>query len=448
MASSSPFITLDLNMPITFDEKSKLVLEILENSPENIFLTGNAGTGKSTLLDHFRNSTNKNIVVVAPTGVAAVNIKGETIHSFFGFAPNITPEKAALDAKHTKKGKIYNALEILVIDEISMVRADLLDSIDAFLRSSRRINLPFGGVKLIMVGDLHQLPPVVTNMEKEALSTMYETPYFFSSNVFTGLFNSLFSQLKFVELQNIYRQKEKNFVELLNKIRNKQTTEKDIERLNNQVVGEGDFIEDYIILTAINDQADKINESRLSQIDGPTFSFRASTTGDFKSGQAPAADLIVLKTGARVMLLNNDTQGRWINGTVGTLFRAQSDAIYVKIDGGGVEKIEPVTWKSFKTVFNQETAALESNEVGSYKQMPVRLAWAITIHKSQGKTFEKVAIDMGRGAFAHGQTYVALSRCTTLSGLKLLRPISEESIIMDPRVIDFLDRLRQQVESL
>ncbi len=435
-------------MAITFDEKSKLVLDVMEKSSEHIFLTGNAGTGKSTLLEHFRNSTAKNIAVVAPTGVAAVNIKGETIHSFFGFPPNITPDKATLEAKSTKKSKIYNALQILIIDEISMVRADLLDSIDAFLRSARKRNLPFGGVKLIMVGDLHQLPPVVTSMEKEALDALYQTPYFFSSQVFGELFDGLYSQLKFIELQNIYRQKEKNFVELLNKIRNKQTSEKDIEKLNNQVISEGDFIEDYIILTAINDQADKINQSRLDQIEGPTFSFRAIRSGDFSAGQAPAADLIVLKTGARVMLLNNDTQGRWINGTVGTLFRAQTDSIYVKIDGGEVEKIEPVTWKSFKTVFNPEKATLETNEVGSYNQMPIRLAWAITIHKSQGKTFEKVAIDLGRGAFAHGQTYVALSRCTTLSGLKLLRPISEQSIIMDSRVLDFLDRLRQQVEPL
>ncbi len=435
-------------MSITFDKKSKTVLEIMENSPENIFLTGNAGTGKSTLLEHFRNTSEKNIAIVAPTGVAAVNIKGETIHSFFGFSPNISPEKASQDAKSTKKSKIYNALQILVIDEISMVRADLFDSIDAFLRSARKKDIPFGGVKVIMVGDLHQLPPVVTYAEKDALASMYATPYFFSSNVFVGLFNSLFSQLKFVELQNIYRQKEKNFVELLNKIRNKETTDKDLENLNRQVISDGDFIEDYIILTAINAQADKINDLRLNQIEGPTFSFRATTTGHFSAGQAPAADLIVLKTGARVMLLNNDPLGRWINGTVGTLFRAQSDFVYVKIDGGEVEKIEPVTWKSFKTVFNKEKASLETNEVGSYKQMPIRLAWAITIHKSQGKTFEKVAIDLGRGAFAHGQTYVALSRCTTLSGLKLIQPINEQSIIMDPRVTDFLNRLRLQVEPL
>ncbi len=435
-------------MSLTFDEKSKAVLEIMENGQEHIFLTGNAGTGKSTLLDHFRNSTMKNIAVIAPTGVAAVNVRGETIHSFFGFAPNITPDKATLDAKRTKKSKIYNTLDILVIDEISMVRADLFDSIDAFLRSARKRDIPFGGVRIIMVGDLHQLPPVVTYVEKDALAAMYETPYFFSSRVFNDLFGGLYSQLKFIELDKIYRQKEKNFVELLNKIRNKETTVKDIEKLNNQVVGEGDFIEDYIILTAINDQADKINQTRLDQIEGPTFSFRAIRSGDFSEGQAPAAELIVLKTGARVMLLNNDPQGRWINGTVGTLFRAQSDVVFVKIDGGELERIEPVTWKSFKTVFNPEKAALETNEVGSYNQMPIRLAWAITIHKSQGKTFEKVAIDLGRGAFAHGQTYVALSRCTTLSGLKLIRPISEESIIMDARVIDFLRRLRQQVDSL
>ncbi len=427
---------------INFDRKSLQVLDLLENKNEHVFLTGNAGTGKSTLLDHFRNHTKKNIAVVAPTGVAAVNVRGETIHSFFSFPPNITPEHAAYTAKKTKKTKIYLALEILIIDEISMVRADLLDSIDSFLRSVRKTNLPFGGVRLIMVGDLHQLSPVVTNSEQESLAKLYPSPYFFSSRVFGKLLDGLYSQFIFIELQTIYRQTDKVFIDILNRLRNKQTTSEDLRRLNQRLAEEGDFLDDHILLTAINDQADKINELRLNQISGPHYSFHATVSGDFSLKQSPAADTVLVKTGARVMLLNNDPDNRWINGTLGTLHKAETNYVYVKIDGGSTEKIEPVTWTTYQTVFNSEKQILESHEVGSFRQLPLRLAWAITIHKSQGKTFDKVAIDLGRGAFAHGQTYVALSRCTSLSGLKLIRPLEEQSIIMDTRVIDFLKSLR------
>lgn len=432
-------------MSLSLDDHYLKILDSMENSPEHIFLTGNAGTGKTTLLDYFRTNTKKNLAVVAPTGVAAVNARGETIHSFFGFAPSITIERAREEGAGTKKGKIYKALEVLIIDEISMVRADLLDCIDNFLRIARRKDLPFGGVRLIMVGDLFQLPPVVTNDEKQAIESMYETPFFFSSNVFRSLFEGLYKQLRFLELTTIYRQSEQKFVGLLNRIRNKEATEEDINSLNMQVISESDCLDNFIILTSINEQANRINQAKLDQIDGPTYTFRSTRQGNFAPQYAPADDTIFLKTGARVMLLNNDTQDRWINGTIGTLYRVEGGVAYVKIDNGDVEKVEPFTWKSFKTVFNQDKKALETEEVGSFKQLPLKLAWAITIHKSQGKTFDKVAIDFGRGAFAHGQTYVALSRCTNFSGIKLLRPITGDSIIMDNRVVTFLENLRQSV---
>ena len=430
-------------MPINLDENSTQIIQEIENSWENIFLTGNAGTGKSTLLDHFRNTTKKNIAVVAPTGVAAVNVRGETIHSFFLFPPNVDSERAKSEAKKTKNAKLYKALDTLVIDEISMVRADLLDSISIFLQTVRKSNEPFGGVQVVMVGDLHQLPPVVTRDEQEALNNLYRSPYFFSSNVFGSLTDGLYKKIKFFELTTIYRQTEREFIDILNRVRNKQTTDEDLERLYRCRTEGEEFLDGYIYLTAINEQADRINQFKLNEIEGQSIFFKGITIGNFSDKQFPAADQLELKTGARVMLLNNDPQDRWINGTLGTLFQIRSDHVLVKLDNGELETVEPVTWTSYKTRLNPETFALESTEVGSFKQMPLRLAWAITIHKSQGKTFERVAIDLGRGAFAHGQTYVALSRCTSLKGLKLVRPIDKSSIIMDDRVITFLKNIKQ-----
>jgi ATP-dependent DNA helicase PIF1 len=430
-------------MPLILDKKTLEIISEIENSYENVFLTGNAVTGKSTLLDHFRNTTKKNIAVIAPTGVAAVNVKGETIHSFFHFPPNIDLERAKMEAKKTSKGKIFKALETLVIDEVSMVRADLLDCISVFLQTVRKNKQPFGGVQVVMVGDLHQLPPVVTRNEQEAINGLYPSPYFFSSNVFTGLTDGLYKQIKFFELSTIYRQTERDFIDILNRVRNKQTTQADLDRLNQCLTAGEEFLDDYIYLTAMNEQADKINQFKLNEIEGQSIFFKGTTTGSFPENQFPAADQLEMKTGARVMLLNNDPNGRWINGTVGTLFQIRSDHVLVKLDNGEMEVVEPVTWMSYRTRLNPETMTLESQEVGSFKQIPLRLAWAITIHKSQGKTFEKVAIDLGRGAFAHGQTYVALSRCTSLRGLKLVRPLDQSSIIMDDRVIAFLNNIKQ-----
>jgi ATP-dependent exoDNAse (exonuclease V) alpha subunit len=430
-------------MSIIIDSKFKSVLEELENTWDHVFLTGNAGTGKSTLLDLFRSKTKKNLAVVAPTGVAAVNVQGETIHSFFLFPPNITTERARTEAKKTRNAKLYRTLQTLIIDEISMVRADLLDSINIFLQTVRKNKQSFGGVQVIMVGDLHQLPPVVTQEEQEAINSLYQSPYFFSSNVFMSLTDGLYRQIKYFELEKIYRQDDQCFVEILNRVRSKQITQEDLEVLNRcQVDGDG-WLEDHVYLTAINNQADKINQFKLNEIEGPTICFQGIATGSFPEKQFPAANSLEVKTGARVMLLNNDPNDRWINGTTGMLMKIRSDHAMVRLDSGETEVIEPVTWNSYKTRLNPETMALESFEVGSFKQMPLRLAWAITIHKSQGKTFDKVAIDLGRGAFAHGQTYVALSRCTTLKGLKLIRPLSESSIIMDDRVVSFLKNIKQ-----
>ena len=323
-----------------------------------------------------------------------------------------------------------------------MVRADLLDCIDIFLQTIRKMRVSFGGVRIIMVGDLHQLPPVVTPTERAAIFSLYQSPYFFSSHVFQKLVSGLYTQIIFVELQKIYRQKDPILISLLNRIRTKQTIPEDIDILN-QCLIDSESIDDHILLTTINETADKVNEMRLAEIDGPLHVFHATVVGDFTEKQSPAASDLSLKTGAKVMLLNNDPAGRWINGTVGTLYKVTKEEVYVKLENGELETVEPVTWNSYKTRFNEEENKIESFEVGSFKQLPLRLAWAITIHKSQGKTFQKVAIDFGRGSFAHGQTYVALSRATSLRGLKLIRPLTMESIIVDEVVLEFLNYINK-----
>lgn len=423
------------------DIETKQVLNFLHAGSEHVFLTGNAGTGKTTLINTFKSESDKNIVTVAPTGVAAVNAGGETIHSFFGFPPNTTVEKAIYEAKKTRKAKLYNSLEILIIDEISMVRADLLDAIDIFLQTVRRHKISFGGVRVIMVGDLHQLPPVVTNYEREAIFAVYKSPYFFSSQCFQKLISGLYKQIVFFELKTIYRQTDKKFIDILNRVRTNSVEESDLDTLNSCLV-DSESLDDYILLTTINDTADKVNEIKLNEIPGVLHVYHAQSIGEFQEKQAPAAKELRLKTGAKVMLLNNDPDNRWINGTVGTILKVMDDEVMVKLQNGEIETIGPHTWTAYKTKFLESENKIESIEVGSFKQLPLRLAWAITIHKSQGKTFEKVAIDFGRGAFAHGQVYVALSRATKLSGLKLLRPLNKDGIIVDVDVLDFLKNLK------
>ncbi len=423
------------------DPKAQTVLDFLLNGTEHVFLTGNAGTGKTTLINKYRRACEKNLSVVAPTGVAAVNVSGETIHSFFGFAPNITTDKAVYEAKKTRKSKLYQALEVLVIDEISMVRADLLDCIDVFLQTVRHQKITFGGVRVIMVGDLHQLPPVVTTNEREAIANAYSSPYFFSSKCFQKLMSGLYKQIVFFELETIYRQTDKKFVDILNRVRVNEHTESDLEVINSCLI-DTESIDDHILLTTINETADRINEQKLNEISGQLHVFHATTTGNFNEKQSPASPSLSLKTGARVMLLNNDPDNRWINGTTGVIYKILDKEVLIKLENGELEKVTSHTWTAYKTKFVETENKIETEEVGSFKQLPIRLAWAITIHKSQGKTFSKVIVDFGRGAFAHGQVYVALSRATSLKGLRLSRPLSPSSIMIDSAVTDFLKQVK------
>lgn len=404
---------------------------------ENVFITGRAGTGKSTLLSYFREHSLKKIVVLAPTGVAAVNVKGQTIHSFFGFLPDITIQK--VKKKKEDGQSLYKKLEIIVIDEISMVRADLLDCVDKFLRlNGNNPQKPFGGVQMVFIGDLYQLPPVVTGAEKEIFKTRYESPYFFSAEVFDAF------EMEFVELEKIYRQKDDDFIHLLNAIRNRSHTSEDFSLLNTRHDADFEPQEDlYISLTTTNALADERNSKKLAQLSGKVWRSSAEIFGEVGKEHYPNALTLELKIGAQVMLLNNDSSGRWVNGTIGKVLDIierddEDDIVLVELENGKVVEIAPYTWEIF--AFTLQKGEIVSEVMGTFTQYPIRLAFAITIHKSQGKTFQKVIIDVGRGTFAHGQMYVALSRCTTLEGLVLRQRIQPAHVRLDYAVVQFLTK--------
>jgi ATP-dependent DNA helicase PIF1 len=430
-------------MKLEINEQFEEVLDVLENTNNHVFLTGKAGTGKSTLLDLFRDKTDKQIAVVAPTGVAAVNVKGETIHSFFGFRPGTNLIQAKRLAGKTKNRKLYESLETLVIDEISMVRADLLDMVNVFLQTVRGDNSVFGGVQVVMVGDMYQLPPVVANDEKETLEMLYSTPYFFSSQAMGEIGQNFFQPLKFMELEKIYRQEDEEFIELLNLVRDNQIGEDKLSRFE---VLERDLkeIKDHVILTAVNFVADRINLQKLKQIKGEPGVYNGDLSGEFDEKRLPTDERLTLKVGARIMMLNNDDRGRWINGTMGTVSKLRRATVEVDFDDGETHEVMPFTWSMYRSVYDEKEGVIKKEEKGSFTQLPIRLAWAITVHKAQGKTFDKVVIDLSRGMFAHGQAYVALSRCTSLSGVKLTSPLLKHHLIMDDRVVKFVEKIRSE----
>jgi ATP-dependent DNA helicase PIF1 len=426
--------------PIEINQEFRKALDIMEDSNRHVFITGKAGTGKSTLLDYFRQTTSKEVAILAPTGVAALNIQGQTIHSFFGFKPSVTPDK--IRKKAGQEGHIYKKFDTIIIDEVSMVRADLMDCVEKFLR----LNGPkrkqwFGGIQMIFIGDLYQLPPVVTSAEKEIFSHRYTTPYFFSAQVFK---EPTFT-MEFIELEKVYRQTEPEFIALLNGIRNRSSTEEDMERLNENY--QKDFIpaDDgfCITLTSTNDLAAERNLEKLDALPGKPVELEGVMTGEFDRSSFPTEEALQLKAGAQVMLVNNDKYGRWVNRTLGRVMgiekgQEEEVEILVELQDGAVVEVTPNTWELFTYEYDRSTKKISTRKTGSFTQYPVRLAWAVTIHKSQGKTFDRVVIDIGRGAFAHGQVYVALSRCTNFAGITLTRPISKSHIRMDWRVAQFL----------
>ena len=437
------------------NQKLDFVEELVLYTDSHIFLTGRAGTGKTTFLKNLPLKTYKRMVVVAPTGVAALNAGGQTIHSFFQlpFGPQI-PENAlgkAFNAKsiaaqyqklNKKKINLMRSLDLLIIDEISMVRADVLDAIDAVLRRVRRSQKPFGGLQLLMIGDVHQLAPVAKSEEWEILSPYYDTPYFFGSQVLKK------APYVCVELEHIYRQHDADFITLLNKVRNNRMDTECVRLLNSRF--QPDFKpkdeEGYITLTTHNYQADQINESKLEAIKAKPLTFKAEIHGSFPENTYPTKEILELKIGAQVMFVKNDPnpEKAFYNGKIGRMvdYDEKEGTVTVESEGESIT-VPKLKWQNMEYAINPESQDIEEKEIGSFTQIPLRLAWAVTIHKSQGLTFDKVIVDAGQ-AFAHGQVYVALSRCTSLQGLVLKTRITSNALVNDYSVNQFVDALPER----
>jgi len=426
-----------------------IAFDIVENTNRNIFLTGEAGTGKTTFLKRVLQKTEKNCVVVAPTGVASINAGGSTIHSMFGlptrmFLPTLEPvdpnnaQNITMIREHFHYPKpkldIFKRLDLLIIDEISMVRCDLFDAIDESLRFSRRNNLPFGGVQILLIGDLFQLPPVVRNHEKESLFQYYKSEFFFDSRIYQEL-NIL--QLK---LDKVYRQTNREFISLLNNIRNAELDESDFLLLQERFQPNFEPNEDgYVTLCSHNSVADEINQRKLDELSTEPLKYHAEIRGDFYESQYPMEESLTLKLGAQVMFIKNDVSGekKYYNGKIGVVSELSTDKIIVEdSEKGNLIEVERVDWQNLKYQYDEITDSVSQEEVGSFKHFPLKLAWAITIHKSQGLTLDKVIIDAGR-SFAPGQVYVALSRATSLHGMYLKSGITGRNIFLDPRIVEY-----------
>ena len=433
-------------MTIEINEDFQKALKILLETNDNVFLTGKAGTGKTTFLKYFILQCKKKFVILAPTGVAALNAGGETIHSFFKFKTDITVDKVS--KRKYGKNSIYKNLETIIIDEVSMLRADLLDCVDKFLRlNGPTQKLPFGGIQMLFIGDLLQLPPVVKKEEEFLFSNYYDSPYFFSAKCMNEVFCHI------IEFQKVYRQTDDLFINILNSIRTNNINQDIINCLNEQVNKKSNNRKLSILLTTTNKSADFYNNKFLNQIPCDTHTFIAETKDIDNILAFPVNCELKLKVGAQIMMLNNDSKNRWVNGSIGIvedIIKNISDnkyKIYVKMQNGKTEIVEQHKWELFKYKWNKDLNIIETEPAGSFSQYPMKLAWAVTIHKSQGKTFDSVLIDLGYGAFAPGQLYVALSRCKDLEGISLTKPIKKTDIIIDTKVAELLKK-REQINYL
>ena len=421
---------------------------IVEKTDMSLFLAGKAGTGKTTFLREVVRYTKKKCIVLAPTGIASVNAGAMTIHSFFQFClgpfvQGVIEPKSDFRINKSKL-ELIRHLQLLIIDEVSMVRADLMDHIDVELRRIRRNSKPFGGVQLLMIGDLQQLPPIAHGGEDELLRQYYKTLYFFSSAALKSMKYSC------IELKNVYRQTDRHFIDILNHARNCTLTSQDISDLNARYIpGFSPKPEDgYIRLMTHNRQVDYVNETELEKLDSKPYTFVAAVTGTFPEESYPTANSLTLKKGAQVMFIKNDPERRFINGTLGEVKSIDKNSIAVRLaESGMVIDVEPMEWQNIRYQFDEESKEISSKQIGRFKQYPLKAAWAITVHKSQGLTFDKAIIDV-HAAFSPGQAYVALSRCRTLDGLVLSSPVSASVFMRDNAVDAYMNYISRPVEEL
>lgn len=435
--------SIDLNNP-----EFLKAWELLQYTHRSVFLTGKAGTGKSTFLRYITQHTKKKYIVLAPTGIAAVNVGGVTIHSFFRipFKP-ITPDDPDFARDRIKERmkypghliKLIQKVELIIIDEISMVRADIIDFIDKLLRTYSGNNRePFGGKQLLLVGDVFQLEPVVTGDMRDILRNYYHDFYFFSAKAFNEI------KIIPIELRKIYRQTDSDFVDLLDRIRTGTTTFEDISHLNSRCIspltpsipknGTGKFT---MTLATRRDMVDYINEHHLNAIHKPAVTFIGTINGDFPENSLPTDLELTLKEGAQIVFIKNDPDRRWVNGTIGQVTALADKLLEITLENGDTHTIKPEKWSNIKYTYDSTTKKINEEELGSFTQYPVKLAWALTVHKSQGLTFNNVIIDIGRGAFAGGQTYVALSRCRSFEGLMLKSTVADRDIFVNPTIVNF-----------
>ena len=430
---------IDLNNPEFQD-----AWDVLQRTHRSVFLTGKAGTGKSTFLKFIRDNIKKKTVVLAPTGIAAVNVGGQTMHSFFKipFKPMVpddpdysNPARMRKMLRYTKeKVKLIQQLELIIIDEISMVRADIIDFVDRVLRVySGNMREPFGGKQLLLVGDIFQLEPVVTHDTRDILRRYYKNFFFFNARAFDQI------NLVPIELRKIYRQSDNDFIALLDRVRINRATATDIARLNQRCNPDYQEINDEFVITLASrrDTVDSINDEHMKALKTPEHVYEGAIEGDFPDNSLPTAYYLALKEGAQVIFIRNDKEGRWCNGTIGRITRLNENSVYVALETGEEMRVEPEIWENVLYTYNEKEKKVEEKVLGSFSQIPIKPAWALTVHRSQGLTFNRVVIDFAGGAFTGGQTYVALSRCTSLEGITLLKPLSERDIIVHMAVVDF-----------